>query len=83
MREIHATAPSCPPRGDTYRDRAMELLNQGYRAEDIAGFLADGCTNGQSITFWDKRPGFFDESDVSKIGPVNFGQTADDSDVPF
>ena len=71
------------PRGETYKDRAVELLKQGYRAEDIAGFLADGCVNGQSITFWDKRPEFFDESDVSKIGPVNFGQTADDSDVPF
>ena len=46
------------PRGDTYRDRAIELLKQGYRAEDIAGFLADGCINGQGIVFWDKRPGF-------------------------
>ncbi len=46
------------PRGDTYRDRTVELLKQGYRAKDILGFLADGCVNGQSITFWDKRPDF-------------------------
>ena len=71
------------PRGDTYRDRATELLSQGYRAEDIAGFLADGCVNGQGITFWDKRPGFVDQSDVSKLGPVNFGQTEDDLDFSF
>ena len=71
------------PRGETYKDRAVELLKQGYRAEDIAGFLADGCVNGQGITFWDKRPEFFDESDISKLGPVNFGQTEDDLDFSF
>lgn len=49
------------PRGDTYRDRTIELLKQGYRTEDIAGFLADGCVNGQSITFWDKRSEFVNE----------------------
>ena len=52
-------------RGDTYRDRAITLLNQGYRPKDIAGFLADGCVNGQSITFWEKRPGFVEESNTS------------------
>ena len=70
-------------RGDTYVQRAQSLIDQGEKVENIAAYLADGCKHGQSITFWDKRPGFFDESDVSKIGPVNFGQTADDSDVPF
>ena len=69
--------------GDTYLERAKHLLAQGYKASDIGNYLSDGCITGQNITFWDKRPGFFDESDVSKIGPVNFGQTADDSDVPF
>ena len=71
------------PRGDTYRDRAIELLKQGYRAEDISGFLADGCVNGQSITFWDKRPEFFDKSnsfnDLSEIKKAN----NDDSVFPF
>ena len=71
------------PRGDTYRDRAIELLKQGYRAEDIAGFLADGCINGQGIVFWDKRPGFVDATQATELAPVNFGQTVDDSDVPF
>ena len=71
------------PRGDTYRDRAMELLNQGYRAEDIAGFLADGCTNGQSITFWDTRPEFVDSTQTTELATVDVGQIEDDSDVPF
>ena len=71
------------PRGETYKDRAIELLKQGYRAEDIAGFLADGCVNGQGITFWDKRSGFLDAAIATELAPVNFGQTVDDSEVPF
>jgi hypothetical protein len=71
------------PRGDTYRDRAMELLNQGYRAEDIAGFLADGCVNGQNITFWDKRPEFVDSTQTTELATVDIRQIEDDSDVPF
>ena len=71
------------PRGDTYRDRATELLSQGYRAEDIAGFLADGCVNGQSITFWDKRPGFVDLTQEKHLASVDFGQSEDSSEFPF
>ena len=71
------------PRGNTYRDRTIELLNQGYRAEDIAGFLADGCVNGQSITFWDKRPEFVDSTQTTELATVDIGQIEDDSDVPF
>jgi hypothetical protein len=71
------------PRGDTFRDRAIELLNQGYRAEDISGFLADGCTNGQSITFWDKRPEFVDSTQTTELATVDIRQIEDDSDVPF
>jgi len=71
------------PRGDTFRDRAIELLNQGYRAEDISGFLADGCTNGQSITFWDKRPEFVDSTQTTELATVDVGQIEDDSDIPF
>ena len=71
------------PRGDTFRDRAIELLKQGYRVEDIAGFLADGCVNGQSINFWDKRPGFFEAPKATALATVNFAQTLNDSDFPF
>ena len=71
------------PRGDTYRDRATELLSQGYRAEDISGFLADGCVNGQSITFWDKRPGFVDLTQEKHLPSVDFGQSEDSSEFPF
>jgi hypothetical protein len=69
------------PRGDTYRDRAVELLKQGYRAEDIAGFLADGCVNGQNITFWDKRPGFVNEINYS--GDTYGGCKSIDCDANF
>ena len=71
------------PRGDTFRDRTMELLSQGYRVEDIAGFLADGCVNGQSITFWDKRPGFVDLTQEKHLASVDFGQSEDSSEFPF
>ncbi|MFM7762168.1 MAG: hypothetical protein ACKO73_04300 [Acidimicrobiaceae bacterium] len=71
------------PRGDTYRDRATELLSQGYRAEDIAGFLADGCVNGQSITFWDKRPGFVDATNTREVPPIDPPKTEEGSDCPF
>lgn len=71
------------PRGDTFRDRAMELLSQGYRAEDISGFLADGCVNGQSITFWDKRPGFVDLTQEKHLPSVDFKQSEDISELPF
>ena len=69
------------PRGDTYRDRATELLSQGYRAEDIAGFLADGCVNGQNIIFWDKRPGFVEESNTSEGFPSLLEEES--SEFPF
>ena len=71
------------PRGDTYRDRTIKLLKQGYRAEDIAGFLADGCVNGQSITFWDKRPGFVDLTQEKHLPSVDLGQSEDSSELPF
>jgi hypothetical protein len=71
------------PRGDTYRERAVELLKQGYRAEDIAGFLADGCVNGQGITFWDKRPGLSDTTQVLDSNAVEVETTLDNSNVPF
>ena len=71
------------PRGDTYRDRTMELIGQGYRVEDIAGFLADGCVNGQSITFWDKRPGFFDLTQNSDSIAVESALTMENPDIPF
>lgn len=71
------------PRGDTYRDRATELLNQGYRTEDIAGFLADGCVNGQSITFWDKRQGFVDMNNAQEAATVTFPETEEDWNYPF
>ena len=69
------------PRGDTYRDRAIELLKQGYRAEDISGFLADGCVNGQGIIFWDKRPGIVEESNTSKDLPSPLIEES--SEFPF
>jgi len=71
------------PRGDNYGDRTVTLLKQGYRPKDIAGFLADGCVNGQSITFWDKRPGFLDAAKATELASINFGQTVNDSEVPF
>jgi len=71
------------PRGDTYRDRATVLLSQGYRAEDIAGFLADGCVNGQSITFWDKRSGFVDLTLEKHLKSVDLGQSEDSYELPF
>lgn len=71
------------PRGDTYRDRAVELLKQGYRTEDIAGFLADGCMNGQGITFWDKRQDFIDETNSSTITLDRCKPIEDDVDIPF
>lgn len=71
------------PRGDTYRDRATELLSQGYRAEDIAGFLADGCVNGQSITFWDKRSGFVDLTLEKHLPSVDLGQSEDSYELLF
>ena len=71
------------PRGDTYRDRTIKLLKQGYRAEDIAGFLADGCVNGQSITFWDKRQGFVDMNNAQEAATVTFPETEEDWNYPF
>lgn len=69
------------PRGDTYRDRAITLLNQGYRPKDIAGFLADGCVNGQGIVFWDKRPGFIAEGNTSEGFPSLLEEES--SEFPF
>ena len=71
------------PRGDMYRDRAIELLKQGYRVEDIAGFLADGCVNGQSITFWDQRPGFVKEANNSSETDSGSKSIDCDADFPF
>ena len=71
------------PRGDTYRDRTIKLLNQGYRVEDIAGFLADGCVNGQSITFWDQRPGFVKEANNSSETDSGSKSIDCDADFPF
>jgi len=71
------------PRGDTYRDRAITLLNQGYRPKDIAGFLADGCVNGQNITFWDKRSGFVDLTQEKHLPSVDLGQSEDSYELPF
>ena len=71
------------PRGETYKDRAVELLKQGYRAEDIAGFLADGCVNGQGITFWDQRPGFVKEANYSSETDSGSKSIDCDADFPF
>ena len=71
------------PRGLTFKDLAIDLLKQGYRPKDIAAHLADGCVNGQSIIFWDKRPGFLDAAIATELAPINFGQTVNDSEVPF
>jgi len=71
------------PRGLTFKDLAIDLLQQGYRLKDIAAHLADGCVNGQGITFWDKRPGFLDAAKATELAPINFGQTVNDSEVPF
>ena len=71
------------PRGETYKDRAVELLKQGYRAEDIAGFLADGCVNGQSITFWDKRTDFIDKTDCFESEPESNSESEIDPELAF
>ena len=71
------------PQGDTYLERAKHLLAQGYKASDIGNYLSDGCISGQSITFWDKRPGFIDTTQVSESNAVDVEQTADNSDIPF
>ena len=81
---VIANAPrEIAPQGDTYLERAKHLLTQGYQASDIGDYLSDGCINGRSITFWDKRPGFVDAANATELAPVNFGQTVDDSEVPF
>lgn len=58
------------PQGDTYLERAKHLLTQGYKATDIGDYLSDGCINGRSITFWDKRPDFIDSSNSCEVEPV-------------
>ena len=71
------------PQGDTYLERAKHLLTQGYKASDIGDYLSDGCINGRSITFWDKRPGFVDATQVSDSIAVEVEEMTDNSDIPF
>lgn len=71
------------PQGDTYLERAKHLLAQGYMTSDIGDYLSDGCINGRNITFWDKRPGFIDKSDVSDDTSDNDKPKEDDADFPF
>jgi len=71
------------PRGLTYGDLALDLLKQGYRPKDIAAHLADDCVNGQNIIFWDKRPGFVDATQATRLATVDFPETKEGSDCPF
>ena len=71
------------PQGDTYLERAKHLLAQGYKASDIGNYLSDGCIYGRSITFWDKRPEFFDATNTREVTPMDFPETEEDSDCPF
>ena len=71
------------PQGDTYLERAKDLLAQGYKASDIGDYLSDGCINGRSITFWDKRPDFIDSSNSCEVEPVHFPNIEEDWDCPF
>lgn len=71
------------PQGDTYLERAKHLLTQGYKASDIGDYLSDGCNNGRSITFWDKRPDFIDSSNSCEVEPVHFPNIEEDWDCPF
>ena len=71
------------PQGDTYLERAKHLLTQGYKASDIGDYLSDGCINGRSITFWDKRPDFIDSSNSCEVEPVHFPNIEEDWDCPF
>lgn len=71
------------PQGDTYLERAKHLLTQGYKATDIGDYLSDGCINGRSITFWDKRPDFIDSSNSCEVEPVHFPNIEEDWDCPF
>ena len=71
------------PQGDTYLERAKHLLAQGYEASDIGDYLSDGCINGRSITFWDKRPDFIDSSNSCEVEPVHFPNIEEDWDCPF
>ena len=71
------------PQGDTYLERAKHLLAQGYKASDIGNYLSDGCTTGQNITFWDKRPDFIDETDCFESEPDSNSEREIAPELPF